>query len=104
MIDEINDIRSNKDRLKKNFSPSLLEFKGVEILIARHFGFCYGVKNAVEMAFKIIADNAGKEIYLLSEIIHNPEVNSALKAKGVRFIQSEKGMQLTIGVTFQIML
>ncbi|MFT4603026.1 MAG: 4-hydroxy-3-methylbut-2-enyl diphosphate reductase, partial [Arenicella sp.] len=94
LIDEINDIRNSTDRLKKNFSPSLLQFKNIEILIARHFGFCYGVKNAVEMAFKIIAEHPNQKIYLLSEIIHNPSVNKSLLELGVEFIQDEKGNQI----------
>jgi 4-hydroxy-3-methylbut-2-en-1-yl diphosphate reductase len=93
-IDEINEIRNTNDRLKKDFSPSLLSFENADVLIARHFGFCYGVKNAVEIAFKVIADNPDKKIYLLSEIIHNPSVNESLLELGVQFIQDEKGNQI----------
>jgi len=93
-IDEINETRNTNDRLKKDFSPSLLSFENTDFLIARHFGFCYGVKNAVEMAFDIIAKNPEKKIYLLSEIIHNPSVNESLLNLGVRFIQDEKGNQI----------
>ena len=93
-IDEINDIRTSNDRLKKDFSPSLLAFGNIDILIPRHFGFCYGVKNAVEIAFKIIAENSIKKIFLRSEIIHIPAVNKSLASLGVQFIQDEKGNQM----------
>jgi 4-hydroxy-3-methylbut-2-en-1-yl diphosphate reductase len=82
------------DKLKKDFSPSVLDFGAVQVIIARHFGFCYGVENAVEIAYKAIAENEGKRIYLLSEMIHNPEVNNDLLSKGLQFIMDTKGGQL----------
>ena len=48
IIGEIKEKRKSEDRMKKDFSPSKLEFDGVEFVLARHFGFCYGVENAVE--------------------------------------------------------
>jgi 4-hydroxy-3-methylbut-2-en-1-yl diphosphate reductase len=51
-------------------------------------------ENAIDIAFKTIEENPGKRIYLLSEMIHNPQVNADLKAKGVEFLQDNKGNQL----------
>ena len=80
--------------MKKDFSPSLLDFGPVQIYLARHFGFCYGVENAIEIAFKTIDENPGKRIFLLSEMIHNPQVNNDLQKKGVQFLQDTHGKQL----------
>lgn len=94
VIGEIKSIRRQKDKLKKDFSPTVLDFGPIKFLIARHFGFCYGVENAIEIAYKTIVENEGKNIYLLSEMIHNPDVNEDLLAKGVKFIMDTKGKQL----------
>ena len=66
----------------------------MQILLARHFGFCYGVENAIDIAFKTIEANEGKRIFLLSEMIHNPQVNADLKALGVQFLQDTYGKQV----------
>lgn len=82
------------DKLKKDFTPTLLDFGPVNIYLARHFGFCYGVENAIEIAFKTVHENPGKRIFLLSEMIHNPQVNADLQAHGVTFLQDTYGKQL----------
>ena len=86
--------RKQQDRLKKDFSPTLLDFGNVHIYLARHFGFCYGVENAIEIAFRTVQENPGKRIFLLSEMIHNPQVNRDLQELGVDFLQDTYGRQL----------
>jgi 4-hydroxy-3-methylbut-2-enyl diphosphate reductase len=80
--------------MKKDFSPTLLDFGPVRIYLARHFGFCYGVENAIEIAFRTVDENPGKRIFLLSEMIHNPQVNADLQKRGVKFLQDTKGKEL----------
>jgi 4-hydroxy-3-methylbut-2-en-1-yl diphosphate reductase len=94
LITAIKDKRRADDKMKKDFSPTLLDFGPLHIYLARHFGFCYGVENAIDIAFRTVEENPGKTIFLLSEMIHNPQVNSDLKNKGVRFLQDTKGKQL----------
>ena len=86
--------RKQDDRMKKDFRPTLLDFGDLRIYLARHFGFCYGVENAIEIAFRTIDQNPGKRIFLLSEMIHNPKVNADLVERGVRFLQDTSGKQL----------
>jgi 4-hydroxy-3-methylbut-2-enyl diphosphate reductase len=86
--------RKEMDKFKKDFSPTLLDFGAVQIFLARHFGFCYGVENAIEIAFRTIKENQGKRIFLLSEMIHNPQVNADLIAHGIQFLQDTNGKQL----------
>jgi len=82
------------DKLKKDFTPTLLDFGPVQIHLARHFGFCYGVENAIEIAFRTVDQNPGKRIFLLSEMIHNPQVNADLQSHGITFLQDTYGKQL----------
>ena len=94
LIGNIKQRRKEQDKLKKDFSPTLLDLGDLQIYLARHFGFCYGVENAIEIAFRTIDENPGKRIFLLSEMIHNPQVNADLLSKGVQFLQDTKGKQL----------
>ena len=94
LITKIKKLREAKDPRKKDYSPTVLNFGPVEFLIARHFGFCYGVENAIEISYKAIEENPDKRIFLLSEMIHNPEVNGDLISRGVKFISDTNGKQL----------
>jgi 4-hydroxy-3-methylbut-2-enyl diphosphate reductase len=93
-ITQIKNNRKLDDPRKKDFSPTLLDFGPVKFYLARHFGFCYGVENAIEIAYKTIEQNPGKRIFLLSEMIHNPGVNNDLLSMGIRFIMDTSGNQL----------
>ncbi|CCH56365.1 hydroxymethylbutenyl pyrophosphate reductase [Fibrisoma limi BUZ 3] len=95
IITPLKEFRRKRDKLKRDFTPTLLDFGPIRFYIARHFGFCYGVENAVEIAYKAIAENPGKRIFLLSEMIHNPDVNADLQSRGVRFLMDTSGRQLT---------
>lgn len=94
LIGKIKHLRREKDKLKKDFSPTKLDFGPIQFLVARHFGFCYGVENAIEIAYSALNNQLGKNIYLLSEMIHNPEVNDDLQNRGAKFIMDTKGNQL----------
>ena len=94
LISRIKKLREAKDPRKRDYTPTHLDFGPVEFLIARHFGFCYGVENAIEISYKAIEENPDKRIFLLSEMIHNPEVNGDLVSRGVRFISDTNGNQL----------
>ncbi len=80
--------------MKKDLSPTLLDLGPLQIFLSRHFGFCYGVENAIEISFRTIEENPGKRIFLLSEMIHNPQVNADLHHKGVKFLQDTGGKQI----------
>jgi len=94
LITAIKNQRRKEDKLKKDFSPTILDIGSLEVILARHFGFCYGVENAIEIAFRAVTENPGKRIFLLSEMIHNPQVNADLIAEGVQFIMDTYGRQL----------
>lgn len=94
IISKVKSSRKLEDPRKRDFSPSSLDFGNVRFLIARHFGFCYGVENAIEISYKAIRENKGKRIYLLSQMIHNPFVNEDLQGHGIHFLQDTEGNQL----------
>lgn len=91
LISAIKNKRRSQDKLKKDFSPTFLDFGPLQIYLARHFGFCYGVENAIEISFKTVEENKGKRIFLLSEMIHNPLVNDDLQKRGVKFLMDTNG-------------
>ncbi len=94
VISKVKQLRKITDPKKKDFSPTILDFGTVRFFIARHFGFCYGVEHAIETAYKAIDENVGKRIFLLSQMIHNPEVNNDLLKRGVKFLMDTSGNQI----------
>ena len=86
--------RKSLDPRKQDFSPSELDFGCVRVRLARHFGFCFGVENAIEISYRAVDENPGKRIFLLSQMIHNPEVNADLQSRGVRFLHDTLGNEL----------
>ncbi len=67
----------------------------MELIIAKHAGFCFGVKRATLLAFEKASDGATGETCTLGPIIHSPQVVQRLEEKGVRVVnnlsQIEKG-------------
>jgi 4-hydroxy-3-methylbut-2-enyl diphosphate reductase len=94
LISKVKAQRKLEDPRKKDFSPSELKLGNITFVIARHFGFCYGVENAIEKSYKAIYENPNKRIFLLSQMIHNPAVNEDLISHGLQFLQDTEGNQL----------
>jgi 4-hydroxy-3-methylbut-2-enyl diphosphate reductase len=90
LLGKLKQIRPKGDRL----APIELDFGSVRFLVARHFGFCKGVENAIEVAYETLAQYPERKVYMISELIHNSFVNDDLKARGLRFIKTAKGEQL----------
>lgn len=68
----------------------VLSAGGLTVRLAKEFGFCYGVERAIDLAYaarKFFAEHAPHTpIYLLGEIIHNPEVNDQIRNMGIQII------------------
>lgn len=77
-------------------APVPLDFGAVRYVLPSHFGFCLGVKNAIERAYEALAQNPGRRVFMLSELIHNPFVNNDLLHRGLRYLQSDKGVPFTV--------
>ena len=92
LCEAIKRLKRTKERSSE--SPAELDFGAIRYVLPSHFGFCLGVQNAIERAYETIAENPGRRVFMLSELIHNPFVNEDLLARGLRFIQSDKGRPL----------
>ncbi|MCZ8217455.1 MAG: 4-hydroxy-3-methylbut-2-enyl diphosphate reductase, partial [Cyclobacteriaceae bacterium] len=90
---KVKEARRIKDLRKQDFTPTVLDFGSVQFVLARHFGFCYGVENAIEISYRAIEENPDKKVYLLSQMIHNQEVNNDLQSRGIEFIMDTDGSQ-----------
>jgi len=93
IIRKVKEANKVTDPRKKDLEPTELDFGPLKVLIPRHFGFCYGVENAIDIAYRTVEENPDKDIYLLSEMIHNPTVNEDLLDKGVRFLFDTDGTE-----------
>ncbi len=94
MISRVKKSRQLQDPRKQDLAPTVLDFGPVRFILARHFGFCFGVENAVEIAYRTLEEHTDRRIFFLSEMIHNPDVNQDLQERGVRFIFSSTGEHL----------
>lgn len=86
----------NRTNERSAGDPAALDFGVVRYMIPSHFGFCLGVKNAIERAYETLAGNPGRRVFMLSELIHNPFVNEDLLRRGLRFLQTDKGRPFTV--------
>jgi len=77
-------------------APVTLDFAAVRYVIPSHFGFCLGVKNAIERAYETLAEHPGRRVFMLSELIHNPFVNEDLLRRGLRYLQTDKSVPYTV--------
>ncbi len=93
IIKKVKEARQITDPRKKDASPTVVDFGAVQFVVPRHFGFCYGVENAIDIAYRTVEQNPDKTIYLLSEMIHNPTVNQELQNKGVEFLFETDGTE-----------
>jgi 4-hydroxy-3-methylbut-2-en-1-yl diphosphate reductase len=71
----------------------VLSAEGITVKLAKEFGFCYGVERAIDLAYaarKYFSEHAPHTpIYLLGEIIHNPEVNDQIQNMGIKIISAK---------------
>ena len=57
---------------------------GLTVRLAKQFGFCYGVERAIDLAYAARKVFADRRVFILGEIIHNPEVNEQIRSMGIR--------------------
>lgn len=62
----------------------------MKIIRASVLGFCFGVRRAVELAEKALAENPGKKVYSLGPLIHNENALRALESKGLHILQENE--------------
>jgi len=69
---------------KLRLSGGTLRRGGLTVRLAKEFGFCYGVERAIDLAYAAARVFQGRRLFILGEIIHNPEVNEQISALGIR--------------------
>ena len=70
------------DKIRRN--GGILSVGDVTVRLAKQFGFCYGVERAIDLAYaagKVFKD---RRLFILGEIIHNPEVNEQIRSLGIK--------------------
>src|ERR1041385_6736157 len=68
----------------------VLEAGGLKVRLAKEFGFCYGVERAIDLAYAARKVFPDQPIYILGEIIHNPEVNDQIRALGIKSLTGKE--------------
>ena len=63
---------------------------GLTVRLAKEFGFCYGVERAIDLAYAARQVFPDQPLYILGEIIHNPEVNDQIRAMGIKFLSGRE--------------
>ncbi|MCC6355773.1 MAG: 4-hydroxy-3-methylbut-2-enyl diphosphate reductase [Verrucomicrobiae bacterium] len=86
-----------QDQVQTHYRSRLVEYArysgqplrggDITVRLAKAFGFCYGVERAIDLAYAAAKVFQGRSIYLLGEIIHNPEVNDQLRAMGIHSLK-----------------
>src|SRR5438132_6837925 len=76
------------ERIRAN--GNILSAGELTIKLAKEFGFCYGVERAIDLAYAARKVYPDQPIYILGEIIHNPEVNDQIRAMGIKFLSGKE--------------
>ena len=71
-------------------SGHVLSAGGLTIKLAKQFGFCYGVERAIDLAYAARKVFPDQPIYILGEIIHNPEVNDQIRGMGIKSLSGKE--------------
>ena len=60
----------------------------LELILSPYTGYCFGVKRAMRLIDRGVAEEPGAKIYTLGEIIHNPQAVARLRERGVEPVSS----------------
>jgi 4-hydroxy-3-methylbut-2-enyl diphosphate reductase len=82
------------ERIRAN--GGVISAGGLTVRLAKEFGFCYGVERAIDLAYAARKQFPNQRLYILGEIIHNPEVNDQIGNMGIRFLSgTEKNADIS---------
>lgn len=70
------------DKIRRN--GGILTVGDITVRLAKQFGFCYGVERAIDLAYAARKVFTDRRLFILGEIIHNPEVNEQISSLGIR--------------------
>ncbi len=70
------------DKIRRN--GGILTVGDITVRLAKQFGFCYGVERAIDLAYAARKVFKDRRLFILGEIIHNPEVNEQISSLGIK--------------------
>ncbi|MEP7071977.1 MAG: 4-hydroxy-3-methylbut-2-enyl diphosphate reductase [Verrucomicrobiota bacterium] len=70
------------DKVRRN--GGVISVGDVTVRLAKQFGFCYGVERAIDLAYAARKVFADRRLFIVGEIIHNPEVNEQISSLGIK--------------------
>ncbi len=65
----------------------------MKITLAEHYGFCFGVKTALEIAKKTIKEYPNEDIFMLNKIVHNKNVCDELVNLGIKILDDNRSLE-----------
>jgi len=68
------------DKIRRD--GGIISIDGVTVRLAKQFGFCYGVERAIDLAYAARKVFKERRLFIVGEIIHNPEVNEQISSLG----------------------
>ncbi len=75
------------DKIRRN--GGILTVGDITVRLAKQFGFCYGVERAIDLAYAAGKVFKGRRLFILGEIIHNPEVNEQIRSLGIKNLMGQ---------------
>src|SRR5919205_4091735 len=70
------------ERIRAN--GGVLFVRDTKVRLAKQFGFCYGVERAIDLAYAARKVFKDRRLFIVGEIIHNPEVNQQIASLGIK--------------------
>src|SRR3954464_12108775 len=70
------------DKLRR--TGGILRCGDITVRLAKQFGFCYGVERAIDLAYATRKVFQDRRLFIVGEIIHNPEVNEQISSLGIK--------------------
>ena len=65
-------------------SGGIVSIGDLTVRLAKQFGFCYGVERAIDLAYAARKVFKDRRLFIVGEIIHNPEVNEQISSLGIK--------------------
>ena len=76
------------DKIRR--SGGIISVGDVTVRLAKQFGFCYGVERAIDLAYAARKVFKDRRLFIVGEIIHNPEVNEQISSLGIKNLTRRK--------------
>ena len=70
------------DKIRR--AGGIISVGNVTVRLAKQFGFCYGVERAIDLAYAARKVFKDRRLFIVGEIIHNPEVNEQISSLGIK--------------------